>query len=128
MMMSAELKGSATWFILFCIFFRYNIIVLSFIILGYMWQILERNVGSFLNPSPPPSLHLTSHLRAAPKKSILKTGLRWFMQWKHENSFLMYNLFPQLLIIASYVIIVTMCLKSLPKNIVTIIPWDNYLT
>ena len=128
MMMSAELKGSATWFILFCIFFRYNIIVLSFIILGYMWQILERNVGSFLNPSPPPLPPPDLSSTSSPQKSILKTGLRWFMQWKHENSFLMYNLFPQLLIIASYVIIVTMCLKSLPKNIVTIIPWDNYLT
>ena len=68
MLMSAELKECVAWFKSFWIFFRQVITVPSFIILGYVWQILGR--GAFLSPHP----------WAAPKTPILnrvKTNSSW---------------------------------------------------
>ena len=45
MLMSAGLKGCVTWFIFFWVFFRWGTSVPSFIILGYVWQILGRGEG-----------------------------------------------------------------------------------
>ena len=64
MLMSAELKGIVTWFIYSLDFhyIRYNLP--SFIIVGYVWQIL--GTGSFLHPP----IHDQPH----PKKLILVQG------------------------------------------------------
>ena len=48
MLMSLELKGCVTWFIFF---FRLGITVPSFIIAGYVWQILGRG-SLFATPHP----------------------------------------------------------------------------
>ena len=59
MLVSAELKRCATWFMYFWIFFRQGTTVPSFINVGYVWQIL--GWGAFLTP----------HSWAVPKKPIL---------------------------------------------------------
>ena len=61
MLISAELKGCATWFIYFLVLLwvRYN--CAKFIIAGYVWQILGR--GTFFAPPSPP------YPWAAPRRS-----------------------------------------------------------
>ena len=66
MLMSAELKGCATWYI-FWIFFRWGITVPSFIISGYVSQILGR--GPFCRSPPPP------RIRDQPQKDPSWIGL-----------------------------------------------------
>ena len=90
MLISAELKGCATWFIYFLVLLwvRYN--CAKFIIAGYVWQILGR--GTFFAPPPlplileqpqgdPPWIGLTEiWLKGAHLRSIL-LGL-WSNRWR----------------------------------------------